>query len=94
MKGRIVSATKRDGVLATLKVAGTRAELSVVDLETGAPSGSVAFPVGAVGALVWTLQSFYDAETSENEVAPPPTSENEKSKTPTKRRARSTSKKG
>lgn len=65
MNGKVLSTTRRDGVICTLSRADGVLALSVVDLKTGAPTGTVKFPEGAAGALIWTLQSIYDEENVE-----------------------------
>lgn len=65
MNGKVLSTTRRDGVICTLSRAEDVLVLSVVDLKTGAPTGTVKFPAGAAGALIWTLQSVYDEENVE-----------------------------
>ena len=81
MNGKVLSTTRRDGVICTLTSVDDVLVLSVVDLKTGAPTGTVKFPVGAAGAVVWTIQSIYDEEKSTSE------------KTETKKRAKKRAKK-
>lgn len=65
---KVLSTTRRDGVICTLTSNGDRLELSVVDLKSGAPTGTISFPKGAAGAVIWTIQSVYDeAEKKEPE---------------------------
>ena len=67
MNGKVLSTTRRDGVICTLSRDRDVLVLSVVDLRTGAPTGTVKFPEGAAGAVVWTIQSIYDEEKSTSE---------------------------
>ncbi len=67
MNGKVLSTTRRDGVICTLTSVDDVLVLSVVDLKTGAPTGTVKFPVGAAGAVVWTIQSVYDENVAKTE---------------------------
>ena len=67
MNGKVLSTTRRDGVICTLSRAEGVLALSVVDLKTGAPTGTVKFPEGAAGAVVWTIQSVYDENVAKTE---------------------------
>lgn len=67
MNGKVLSTTRRDGVICTLTSVDDVLVLSVVDSKTGAPTGTVKFPVGAAGAVVWTIQSVYDENVAKTE---------------------------
>ena len=67
MNGKVLSTTRRDGVICTLTSVDDVLVLSVVDLKTGAPTGTVKFPVGAAGAIIWTIQSVYDENVAKTE---------------------------
>lgn len=67
MNGKVLSTTRRDGVICTLSSADDVLVLSVVDSKTGAPTGTVKFPAGAAGAIIWTIQSVYDENVAKTE---------------------------
>lgn len=67
MSGKVLSTTRRDGVICTLSSVDDVLVLSVVDLKTGAPTGTVKFPEGAAGAVVWTIQSVYDENVAKTD---------------------------
>lgn len=74
MNGKVLSTTRRDGVICTLSSADDVLVLSVVDMKTGAPTGTVKFPAGAAGAIIGTIQSVYDENVAKT------TSEKKKTK--------------
>lgn len=86
MSGRkCLGTVNRDGVFAQVFLAGhDNVELVVVDANTGANIGALRMPQSAVGAVIYTLQAFYD--DIEEHADPAPVEPTEK-KSATKKRA-------
>lgn len=72
---RCIGSVNRDGVFAQVFLAARDiVELVVVNAKTGANIGALRIPQRAVGAVIYTLQAFYDGldnPTIEEEPAAP-----------------------
>lgn len=89
MSGRkCLGTVNRDGVFAQIFLAGhDNVELVVVDANTGANIGALRIPQSAVGAVIYTLQAFYD-DIEEEPADPAPVEPTEKKSAPKKRAAK------
>lgn len=79
MRNKVIATTRRDGVICTLTRAGERLELTVVEIKTGAPTGTIAFAPEAAGAVIWTIQALFDEPPADAQVAPAPVESTAKS---------------